>query len=112
NIGMEDWSMYPVIPPGSLVVVDINKRKIASSGWIDEFERPIYFFELREGYKCGWCSLVEERLVLQPHPASMCPPLIYRYPNEIDVIGQVVGVAMFLDSKPRHSRILADNAAS
>ena len=42
-IGTEDWFMFPVIPPGSLVVIDDSKRRIAPSGWTDEFDRPIYF---------------------------------------------------------------------
>jgi hypothetical protein len=42
---------------------------------------------------------------LQPHPASMCYPEVFNYPNEIDVLGQVVGVAMRLDQgKRRRSR--------
>jgi hypothetical protein len=93
-IGSEDWSMYPLIAPSSLVLIDESKRRIVMSGWSNEFERPIYFFEHREGFVCGWCHLEDTRLVLQPHPASMCCPRIFRYPEEIDVIGQVVGLAM------------------
>lgn len=96
-IGAEDWSMYPLIQPGSLVLIDEAKRRIVMNGWTNEFERPIYFFEHREGFACGWCHLEDNRLVLQPHPASMCSPRIFKYPEEIDVIGQVVGVAMRFD---------------
>jgi hypothetical protein len=100
-IGTEDWSMYPLIQPGSLILIDETRRKIANQGWTNEFERPVYFFEHREGYACGWCNLNEAQLVLQPHPASMCSPEIYIYPDEIDVIGQVTGVAMRLDQAKR-----------
>jgi transcriptional regulator with XRE-family HTH domain len=104
-IGTEDWFMDPLIPPGSLVVIDDSRRRIVNTGWSNEFERPIYFLELRSGYACAWCSLREERLVLQPHPASPCEPEVYVYPEEIEVIGQVTGVAMSLDrSKRRRSR--------
>jgi transcriptional regulator with XRE-family HTH domain len=96
-IGSEDWSMYPLLAPGSLVLIDESRRKIVSSGWANEFERPIYFFEHRSGYACGWCQLAENQLVLQPHPASMCNPEVYNFPTDIDVIGQVTGVAMRLD---------------
>ncbi len=95
-IGTEDWSMYPLLHPGSLVLVDDTRDKVASGGWANEYERPIYFFEHRNGYACSWCQLCEGQLVLQPHPASMCNPEVYAYPSEIDVIGQVVGVAMRL----------------
>ncbi|MGH9627468.1 MAG: hypothetical protein ACRD7E_03775, partial [Bryobacteraceae bacterium] len=100
-IGTEDWSMYPLIQPGSLVLIDEARRKIVSSGWTNEFERPIYFLEHRQGYTCGWCNLTDSQLVLQPHPASQCNPEVYAYPDEIDVIGQVAGVAMRLDQGKR-----------
>jgi transcriptional regulator with XRE-family HTH domain len=104
-IGTEDWSMYPLLQPGSLVVIDETKRKILSGGWSNEFERPIYFLEHREGYLCGWCTLDDNRVMVQPHPASMCNPTVYAFPGEIDVIGQVTGVAMRLDQgKRRHTR--------
>ncbi len=100
-IGSEDWSMYPLLQPSSLILVDESKRRVIMSGWLNEFERPIYFFEHRDGFACGWCHLEDSKLVLQPHPASMYPPQIYKYPEDIDVIGQVVGVAMRLDPSRR-----------
>jgi transcriptional regulator with XRE-family HTH domain len=96
-IGTEDYMMYPLLQPGSLVQIDEGRRKIQTSGWSNEYERPIYFFELREGWACSWCSLDGNRLMLQPHNTSPCAPLLYAYPNEIEVVGQVVGVAMRLD---------------
>src|SRR6266853_4852970 len=103
-IGTEDWSMFPIIPPGSLVVVDDSKRRIASGGWSNEFDRPIYFLEHREGYICGWCSVTEGRLSVQPHPASNIDPQSYAYPNEIEVIGQVTRVALSLETARRRNR--------
>lgn len=105
-VGMADWSMYPVLQPGSLVLIDQNKRKIADDGWTSEFDRPIYFLEHRDGYYVGWCSHVAGRLLLAPHPAAQQAPTLFDY-SDIDVIGQVVGVAMLLESKKRrHARTL------
>ncbi len=101
-IGTDDWMMYPILQPGSLVVIDENRRKImASSGWSHEMERPIYFFEHRDGYACGWCDLFEDRLVLQPHPFSRCTSQVFDYPSGVEVIGQVTGIAMRLDQAKR-----------
>jgi hypothetical protein len=100
-IGTEDWFMYPLLQPGTFVAIDDTQRKIASSGWSNEFERPIYFLEHRGGYACGWCSLNGDQLILQPHPASLCSPQMYTYPDEIDLIGQVSGIAMRLDQGRR-----------
>jgi hypothetical protein len=107
-IGTEDWSMFPIIPPGSLVVIDDTKRKIISTGWRSEFERPIYFLEHRDGYVCGWCALRDGTLTVQPHPASLYDPRTYAYPEEIEVIGQVMQVGMSLD--PTHRRRNANGA--
>ena len=100
-VGTEDWTMYPIVQPGSLVLIDETKRKITEGGWSNEFERPIYFLEHRSGYACGWCHLAGNQLMLQPHPASFCNPELFNYPGEIDVIGQVTGVAMRLDQGRR-----------
>lgn len=100
-IGTEDWSMYPILQPGSLVLVDESHRKIVDSGWQNEFERPIYLLEHREGWICGWCSLSEGRLIVHSHPASQTPPQIFAFPEEIEVIGQISGVAMRLNQSRR-----------
>lgn len=96
-VGLEDWSMFPILRPGSLVLIDENRRKIARRGWNNEFDRPIYFLEHRHGYLCGWCALEDGTLSVQPHPASDKLPLLFKYPTDIDVVGQVVGMAMLLD---------------
>jgi len=100
-IGTEDWNMYPLIQPGSLVLIDDAKRKIVNGGYTNEFDRPIYFLEHRQGYCCGWCYLNDNQLILQPHPASGCPPEVFSFPDQIDVVGQVTGVAMRLDQARR-----------
>jgi transcriptional regulator with XRE-family HTH domain len=103
-VGMADWSMYPILHPGSLVLIDQNKRKIAVDGWTSEFDRPIYFLEHRDGYRVGWCNHVAGRLLLEPYPAAQQAPTFFDY-SDIDVIGQVAGVAMLLESrKRRHAR--------
>jgi len=100
-IGTEDFFMYPLLQPGTFVMIDETQRRIANSGWNNEFERPIYFFEHRQGYVCAWCNLTDDRLIVQPHPASDCRARVYVYPDEIDIIGQVTGVAMRLDQGRR-----------
>jgi hypothetical protein len=101
-IGLNDWSMYPVLQPGSLVAIDDRHRKIASGGWNHEFDRPIYFLEHRDGFACNWCTLAGGNLIVLSHPASQVPPVVYRYPNDIEVVGQVAGIAMLLNSRKPH----------
>lgn len=96
-LGTDDWSMYPILPPGAILLIDESKRKIAAEGWRDENERPIYFVEHRQGHLCGWCSMVEGRLMMQFAPGAKTPPRLFA-DNEADVVGQVVGVATRLDA--------------
>lgn len=95
-IGSEDPTMYPIIPPGSFVQVDEAKNKVVEGGWRSEYERPIYFVETREGHTCCWCSVSGENIILQPHPLSPRAVRVLLYPQEAEVIGQVVGVAIKL----------------
>ena len=98
-IGLEDWSLFPIIRPGSLVMIDERRCRVARNGWSNEYDRPIYFLEHRGGFVCGWCTLEGDRLVVQPHPASESQPVIFRYPEEVDVLGQICGVATLFAAK-------------
>jgi transcriptional regulator with XRE-family HTH domain len=100
-VGSEDWFMYPLIPPGSFLIIDETRRRVASSGWTNEFDRPIYLLEHRLGHACAWCNLSGNTMILQPHPSSGCEPQIYAHPSDIEVVGQVTGVAKRLDSARR-----------
>ncbi len=95
-IGSEDFTMYPLLPPGTFLQVDESRCKIESGMWRSELERPIYFVETREGYTCCWCSLKGEQIVLHSHPLSPVPVKVMRHPQDAEVIGQVVGIALKL----------------
>jgi len=93
-IGLEDRMMYPLLRPGSVVQIDESRRRVVNQGWLTEFGRPIYFLELRYSYECCWCHHRGRELTLIPHPLSPCAPRTIRIPDEGEVLGQVVGVAM------------------
>jgi transcriptional regulator with XRE-family HTH domain len=95
-IGSEDLTMYPLLPPGSFIQVDESRDEVAEGGWKSEYERPIYFVETRNGHVCCWCTLTGDQIILQPHPLSPVPPRVLRYPQEAEVVGQVIGVALRL----------------
>jgi transcriptional regulator with XRE-family HTH domain len=100
-VGTEDWAMYPTIPPGSLLIVDDTKRKIQASGWRSLSERPIYFLHDRDAHYCRWCSVKDGVISLIADPASEAPVLSFPFPGDLEVIGQVVGLAMSLDPEKR-----------
>jgi transcriptional regulator with XRE-family HTH domain len=93
-IGLEDTTLYPLIRPGSLVQIDPTQRKIISAAWRTEFERPIYFVELRDGYLCSWCQLERGQLIAIPHPQSRLAVRHFDFPSQAEVVGRVTGVAM------------------
>jgi len=93
-VGIEDFTMYPILQPGSFVQVDESRRRVVERQWRSEYERPIYLVETRDGFTCCWCAFRLNALVLQPHPLSPVQVRILKHPQEAEVIGQVVGVAM------------------
>lgn len=103
-VGTDDWSMHPLIHPGSLLLVDETSRRIQINGWTSEQDRPVYFLEHREGYLIGWCTQSDKTLIVQPHPSSETPAKVFAFPEEIDVVGQVAGVAMRLESRKRRQK--------
>jgi transcriptional regulator with XRE-family HTH domain len=93
-IGLEDFTLYPLIRPGSLVQIDAKQRKISSVKWTTEFERPIYFTELRDGYVCSWCEIDRGQLIVIPHPHSHQEVRRFDYPSQAEIVGRVTGIAM------------------
>ena len=67
-VGTQDFTMYPILPPGSFIQVDESRNKVVEGSWRSEYERPIYFVETRDGHTCCWCSMRREEIILQPHP--------------------------------------------
>jgi transcriptional regulator with XRE-family HTH domain len=99
-IGLQDFTLYPILRPGSFVQIDSQLRRIQSYRWRTEFDRPIYFLELRDSYACGWCEVRGHELTLVPHPLSPCPVTRFEFPREVEIVGQVTGVAMRLMEHP------------
>lgn len=93
-VGSEDFTMYPLLLPGSFVQIDETRNEVQEGSWRSEHERPIYFIETRDGFTCCWCSNAGDELLLQPHPLSPATPRYLKHPQDAEIIGQVVGIAM------------------
>lgn len=90
-LGSADLTMYPLIRPGSLLQIDSAQNKLQAAGWHNEFDRPIYFVELRESYACGWCELQGNQLLIIPHHSSPASVRRFTYPREAEIVGRVIG---------------------
>jgi transcriptional regulator with XRE-family HTH domain len=99
-IGISDRRMMPILRPGSIVLVDTSRNRIEESDWTTEHDRPMYFVDVRDGYRCGWFHQDGGRLVMQPHPLSRCLPEAWRTPEEAEIVGRVAGIVTRL-SEPR-----------
>jgi transcriptional regulator with XRE-family HTH domain len=93
-VGFKDYTLYPLLRPGSFVEVDPDVKRVESSPVRSEFDRPIYFIDLRNEYACAWCDLLGDKLLLISHPLSPVKSRSYSFPAEAEIIGQVTGVAM------------------
>jgi transcriptional regulator with XRE-family HTH domain len=93
-IGFDDYTLYPLLRPGSFVQIDPHLRKIRTSRHRTEFDRPIYFLEFHDEYACGWCEMCDRELTLVPHPLSPCQIRRFHFPDDVEVVGQVIAVAM------------------
>jgi transcriptional regulator with XRE-family HTH domain len=103
-VGTKDFTLFPLIRPGSFVEIDSAQRKIERTRWESVFERPIYFVELRDDYACSWCEEKDGSLLLIPFPQSGCRVREVRYPAEAGVIGRVTAVMMRIaDSRAKRA---------
>jgi|KBSMisStaDraftv2_1062788.scaffolds.fasta_scaffold26529_2 transcriptional regulator with XRE-family HTH domain len=98
-IGEADRTMAPLLPPGTFVQIDSKQTRVREGPpekdmGQSQFARPIYFLDIRTGYACGWCQVKDGVLTLIPHPHSGEPTRSFRFPNDAEVVGRVIGVAM------------------
>lgn len=103
-IGLEDYTLFPLIRPGSLVQIDSRQRKISDEKWKTEFDRPIYFVELRNGYACSWCQVDRGQLIVIPHPHFHQDVRRFDYPSQAEIVGRVTGVAMRIAAEKIHEQ--------
>lgn len=90
HLGSADYTMYPLIRPGALLEIDTSQNKLQSASRPNEFDRPIYFVELRDGYACGWCELQGNQLLIIPHQSSPMGVRGFTYMREAEIVGRVI----------------------
>ena len=98
-VGIDDDTMYDIIPAGSLIEIDRQQNTIAEAFWRTMRERPIYLIWHDQGYSCGYCQQDRSELLLIPHPASKKPVRRFKA-REGTIIGRVVHVWCSLQLPP------------
>jgi len=95
--------------PLAFVQIDPEQNKVIRGVWPSEHDRPVYFVELRDNrYACSWCELEGNYLLLVPSPKSPVHIRQFRYPQDADVVGRVVGFAHLI--APTHSKTVTPSS--
>ena len=90
HLGLADLTMYPMIRPDALLKIDTRQDRVLTGAWRNEYERPVYFVELRNAYACGWCELQGNQLLIIPHHSSPVGVRRFTYPREAEIVGRVI----------------------
>jgi hypothetical protein len=72
-VGLTDYMMWPLLPPGSLLQLDSKIRRVAEGSWT-EFDRPIYLVEYNDRFYCCHALRQRQTLLLISHAESPSPP--------------------------------------
>ena len=87
QLGENELTMYPLIRPGSIVVIDTSQNKVETAAWKNDFERPIYCVELRHRVTCGWCVRRNNKLLIVAYRSSSFQEVL---PQDAVILGRVV----------------------
>lgn len=95
-IGKQRNYLKPIVPAGSLALVDTHRRSlVAGENSDDEIHRPMYLLELRDGHICCWCEAAEKDddwIIVIPHPCRPMKPLQFRRGKDATIRGRIVAV--------------------
>ena len=94
-VGSEDFTMYPLLPPGTFFRWTKPETRLSKAYGVPNWSVHL----LRGNARRIYLLLVQSErrdIVLHSHPLSPVPVRVLRHPQEAEVIGQVVGIALKL----------------
>ncbi len=95
KVGKQDRVLFPLVLPGSLLIIDPTQTELAAHQQGSYWTRPIYFLELASEYVCGYCeSLSNGGLLLRPHSDSPAEAREISPEERPKVVGRVTSVAI------------------
>jgi len=68
-IGLDDYMMWPLVPPGSVLQLDPTLHTIDEGRW-SEFDRPIYLIEFNARFYCCYAQRKGRTVLLISHAES------------------------------------------
>jgi transcriptional regulator with XRE-family HTH domain len=89
--GTEDEPyLEPLVPRGSILLIDTHQTRPANNGWASEYDRQKYLIEMRDGLQVSYAEVQKNELTLIPHSLSPSKSLKVAYPRDAEIVGQVV----------------------
>lgn len=106
-VGLLDLCLFPLIGPGTLLIVDRDSKVIPTYDFFSELERPKFLIETHDGFFCCWCDLLDEGRMVKvvQHPLGSVPDPSLNRPlklgREVEIVGEVAFWGM---ESPKHRR--------
>src|ERR1700704_2204890 len=91
-VGLQDFTLYPVIRPGSFVEINPHQKKDTDSALDQRTRFGRSTLSSYGSYACSWCQLDGHQLSVIPHPISRLQIRTYRHPDEAEIVGRVTAV--------------------
>jgi hypothetical protein len=93
-IGGKQEVLHPHLARGLLAIVNRRRRRpvhFASKPW---FQQPVYVLLRRDGgYMCACCGVENGSLVVHPYSRDFHHADVFRYRQDVEVVGQIVTIA-------------------
>lgn len=106
-VGLTDHCLFPLICPGTLLIIDRECKTIPTYDFFSELERPKFLIQTHDGLFCCWCDSLDEGQMLRvvQHPLGALPHRSLHRPlrlgREVEIVGEVAFWGM---ESPKHRR--------
>src|SRR5258708_1233144 len=67
-VGFSDYTLYPLLRPGSFLEIDPELKNPRSRPIRSEFDLPIYLFDIRTEYACTSSYIIDANRLITAHP--------------------------------------------
>jgi hypothetical protein len=91
--GRQKTVFHPYLADAVVLVVDRRKKRITTLRHAPLWAQPLYLLLGRDGrFVCASCLREGARLVMRPFSNGVDRPLRLRSPEEVEIVGRVVGI--------------------
>jgi hypothetical protein len=93
RMGRATKSFHPYLADALAVIIDRHKKRVTTQPHVPLWAQPLYVLLRRDGqYICTSCGSDNGKLVMRPFSDGFDRPIRLENPDEVEVIGKVVGI--------------------